>query len=409
MNQADIGIVGGGLAGATAAAMLGRAGISTVMIDVHKTYPEDFRVEKVEKKQEGLFEDTGFGDAVYRAGTLFDEIWLARFGVLIDKRPNRQFGIAYADLIATVRAQIPDSVQFVVGKVTDIKTSPTNQTIVLANGETWSVRLVVLATGLNNNTLREKVGITRQIIDKCHVVSVGFDMQPTGRDKFAFPALTYMGGPTSRIAYVAMFPMRETMRANMFLYRDMNDPWLQEMRTAPVATMCAVLPRFRRQVGAFEVTSPVLIRPIDLYRTEGYRQPGVVLVGDSFATSSPAAGTGVQRVLTDVTRLCNIHIPNWLMSDGMGEEKISTFYDDPVKTGFDAYSIHLANYLRSLTLDQEPIWRARRVAWFAMQAAEGFWLSIKRQSAVAKWSRSNGSVRWRHTTRDSNRKYSQVR
>jgi 2-polyprenyl-6-methoxyphenol hydroxylase-like FAD-dependent oxidoreductase len=45
MRYTDIAIIGGGLAGSTAAAMLGRAGIPTVLIDPHQTYPFDFRVE----------------------------------------------------------------------------------------------------------------------------------------------------------------------------------------------------------------------------------------------------------------------------------------------------------------------------------------------------------------------------
>ena len=47
MRYTDIAIIGGGLAGSTAAAMLGRAGISAVLIDPHETYPADFRVEKL--------------------------------------------------------------------------------------------------------------------------------------------------------------------------------------------------------------------------------------------------------------------------------------------------------------------------------------------------------------------------
>ena len=43
MKYTDIAIIGGGLAGSTAAAMLGRAGIPTLMIDPHETYPFDFR------------------------------------------------------------------------------------------------------------------------------------------------------------------------------------------------------------------------------------------------------------------------------------------------------------------------------------------------------------------------------
>ena len=46
MRYTDIAIVGGGLAGSTAAAMLGRAGIPTILIDPHPVYPPDLRCEK---------------------------------------------------------------------------------------------------------------------------------------------------------------------------------------------------------------------------------------------------------------------------------------------------------------------------------------------------------------------------
>src|SRR5262245_1849927 len=39
MRQTDIAIVGGGLAGSTVAAMMGRAGIPAVLIDPHDAYP----------------------------------------------------------------------------------------------------------------------------------------------------------------------------------------------------------------------------------------------------------------------------------------------------------------------------------------------------------------------------------
>src|SRR5437588_89809 len=47
MRYTDIAIVGGGLAGSTAAAMLGRAGIPAILIDPHPASRPDFRVEKL--------------------------------------------------------------------------------------------------------------------------------------------------------------------------------------------------------------------------------------------------------------------------------------------------------------------------------------------------------------------------
>jgi 2-polyprenyl-6-methoxyphenol hydroxylase-like FAD-dependent oxidoreductase len=51
MRQTDVAIVGGGLAGSTAAAMLGRAGLRAVLIDPHQQYPKDFRCEKLDASQ----------------------------------------------------------------------------------------------------------------------------------------------------------------------------------------------------------------------------------------------------------------------------------------------------------------------------------------------------------------------
>jgi len=70
MRYTDIAIIGGGLAGSTAAAMLGRAGISTIVIDPHPVYPFDFRVEKLSgDEQIGRFLQTGIGESVLRSAT----------------------------------------------------------------------------------------------------------------------------------------------------------------------------------------------------------------------------------------------------------------------------------------------------------------------------------------------------
>jgi 2-polyprenyl-6-methoxyphenol hydroxylase-like FAD-dependent oxidoreductase len=97
----------------------------------------------------------------------------------------------------------------------------------------------------------------------------------------------------------------------------------------------------------------------------------VVLVGDAFATSCPAGGTGTDKVFTDVAQLCNLHIPQWLSTSGMGADKIASFYDDPVKQACDAMSIRKAFQLRSLSTDSGLGWRAQRLARFAVRSGQG--------------------------------------
>jgi 2-polyprenyl-6-methoxyphenol hydroxylase-like FAD-dependent oxidoreductase len=143
------------------------------------------------------------------------------------------------------------------------------------------------------------------------------------------------------------------------------------MRRAPEKTLNASLPRLRRITGEFEISGDIKIRPADLYVSSGHRQPGVVLVGDAFETSCPVTGTGTDKVFTDVERLCNVHIPAWLTTDGMGESKIAAFYDDPIKTACDSWSAAKAFHFRSVSIDNGITWRAQRWARFVGWLGEG--------------------------------------
>jgi 2-polyprenyl-6-methoxyphenol hydroxylase-like FAD-dependent oxidoreductase len=371
MRHTDIAIAGGGLAGSTAAAMLGRTGRGVVLIDPHVTYPPDFRCEKLDGSQVRVLQKTGLADAVLRAATPDRQSWVARRGRLVDQRPGDQHGILYDTLVNTVRAEIVPEVAFIHAKVMDLSTTSDRQIIGLSNGEQVSARLVVLANGLNSG-LRQRLGMAREDLSPCHSIMLGFNMTPVGRPAFDFPALTYYSEkPSDRAAYVTLFPVGSAMRANLCVYRDLNDPWLRTFRAAPQQTLFALMPGLRRFTGEIDVSDGIKIRPADLYVTRGYLQPGLVLVGDAFATSCPAAGTGVGKVFTDVERLCNIHVPRWFATPGMDEHKIAAFYNDPVKRTCDAHSASKAYHLRSLSIETGLSWRARRWARFVARLSVG--------------------------------------
>jgi 2-polyprenyl-6-methoxyphenol hydroxylase-like FAD-dependent oxidoreductase len=370
MRQTDVAIVGGGLAGSTVAAMLGRAGVDAVLIDPHPLYPDDFRCEKLDASQVALLYKTGLADAVLRHATPDVQVWIARFGRLVDKRPNGQYDIRYDRMVNAMRAEIPERVGFLHAKAAAIAAGPGRQRLTLSTGEEISARLVVLANGLNLS-LRRSLGIGRDLLSACHSVSIGFDLAPVGRPAFDFRALTYFPERAAdRIAYLTLFPIGAVMRANLFVYREMNDPWLRRLRADGANALFALMPGLRALTGEIEVRD-VRIRPVDLCASTGYRQAGIALVGDAFATSCPAAGTGCNKVFTDVERLCNVHIPGWLASAGMDAEKITAYYEDPVKIECDAASEAKAWFLRSLSTEAGPLWSARRLARFAGHFAIG--------------------------------------
>jgi 2-polyprenyl-6-methoxyphenol hydroxylase-like FAD-dependent oxidoreductase len=378
MRYTDVAIIGGGLAGSTAAAMLGRAGIPALVIDPHTVYPPELRCEKIGGEQLDLLRQTGLAEQTLRATTLDGEVWEARFGRVVARKPSDQHGIMYDTLVNTMRAQIPAGVETIFAKASAIANSEERQRVVLSNDEEISARLVVLANGLNIG-LRHMMGIKRRVISECHSVTLGFNVEPQGRANFDFPALTYWPGRTrARMAYLSVFPIDGTMRANLMVYRDMTEPWLPEFRKAPEAAMRALMPGLGRMMGTFKVVGPIKIRPADLCVSEGHNQPGIVLVGDAFSTSCPAAGTGTTKVFTDVARLCNVYIPEWLATDGMDARKISQFYADPEKVACEARCLAKAYHLRSLSIDNGLSWRARRWARFLVRLGQGTWRSIRK-------------------------------
>jgi 2-polyprenyl-6-methoxyphenol hydroxylase-like FAD-dependent oxidoreductase len=353
-------IVGGGLSGALAAVVLGRAGRRVVLVDLRATHPVAFRVEKLAGDQVELLRRLGVIDAIAAEATRFDEIINVYRGKILDRSESEHYSILYQDIVRVVRAQIPESVDVRIGRVAEVETGPATQRVRLASGEVVEARLVILATGLGD-ALREKLGIRRRVIFDRHSVNFGFNMAPAPGKRFDFPALTYYGeNVADRVDYLTVMPLGDVMRANLFTFRDHRDPWAHGFRREPREKLFEVMPGLRPFLGEFEIVGPVQLGLMDLYGIDNHVRDGLVVIGDAFQTSCPAAGTGVSRLLVDVDRLCNVHLPRWFATPGMEARKIARFYEDPVKQAADTRAARMARHRRSISVETTLRWEARR-------------------------------------------------
>ena len=392
-HNAEIAIVGGGLSGSLAAVVLGRAGYRVALIDRHAIYPAEFRVEKIAGDQVELIRRLGLLDALASVSTPFDQVLNIRHGEILDRSNSQHFGVLYEDLVRAVRAQLPASVTFHVGRVVDLHAGPERQQVMLESGDVIDARLIVVATGMGD-ALRHKVGIRRRVVVEKQSLSVGFTMVPGAGETFDFPALTYYGERVAdRIDYLSLFPIGATMRANLFTFRDHRDPWIRALRQEPKATLLAALPGLKPFLGDFRVIDKVQNWLMDLTVAEDFRRDGVVLIGDAFQTSCPAAGTGVSRLLADVDRLCNVHLPHWLATPGMNADKIAQFYDDPVKQAADARASRLAHYRRALTIKTGLYWTMRRQQLYLRRRALA-WIDQRSPAWAARLAALRTGKRW---------------
>ena len=370
----DVAIIGGGIAGSAAAAVLGRAGVGVVSIDLHETFPPDFRADKVAGDQIDLMKRLGLFEELVQGAAASRSVVNIRRGRILDRQRTEEYNLPYEDLVNAVRGAIPVGVTRIAGRVADIDASAEVQHVLLSDGRKINARLVILATG-NGQALREKLGIRRRILRANHSVSLGFDLRPVGRDSFDFEALTSYGASVDdRVDYISLFPFRRSLRANLFVYRDPRDPWLKSFAADPGAALIETLPDLAPWLGAFEVVGKVQMRPVDLYEVEGARRSGVALIGDAYRSGCPSVGHGLSRAFTDVEQLCRVHIPRWLATPGMGADKISEFYDDPVKCAADARAAHAAEYRRASTTGEGLRWNIHRNRVFLQRRLRS-WLS----------------------------------
>jgi 2-polyprenyl-6-methoxyphenol hydroxylase-like FAD-dependent oxidoreductase len=372
----DVAIIGGGIAGAAAAVLLGRSGVDAALIDLHETFPPDFRADKVAGEQIGQMKRLGLFAGLVKSSARSRTTINIRRGRIVDRKIGEEYNLPYEDLVNAVRREIPERVARVVGRVADIEASDDTQRVILSDGRRIDARLVILATG-NGQALRAKLGVVRRILRENHSVSLGFDLKPVGHDAFDFEALTCYGGAAHDcVDYISLFPFRRGLRANLFVYRDQHDPWLKSFAADPAGVLLQTLPGLAPWLGAFEVVGKVQMRPVDLYETEGAARAGVALVGDAYRSGCPSVGHGLSRAFTDVEQLCLVHIPRWLATPGMGAEKISEFYDDPVKRACGARAAHAAEYRRAATIGRGLRWHVHRRRVFLQRRIRS-WLSSR--------------------------------
>ncbi|MBZ9683860.1 MULTISPECIES: hypothetical protein [unclassified Mesorhizobium] len=57
----------------------------------------------------------------------------------------------------------------------------------------------------------------------------------------------------------------------------------------------------------------------------------------------------------------DVHSAPWLATPGMGSEKISAFYDDPIKIAADEKAMRSSLYAKAIATETALEWRIRRL------------------------------------------------
>jgi 2-polyprenyl-6-methoxyphenol hydroxylase-like FAD-dependent oxidoreductase len=252
--------------------------------------------------------------------------------------------------------------------------------------------LVVVASG-SSPRLEAQLRLRRSMIQRNQSFVFGFTIAPLESQAFDFDSVTsYSLEPSARIDYLTLFKIRQSMRANLFVFRPATDPWVREFILEPEQMLRRYLPKLGRVTGDFRIVRKIESGGADLYRMDGNPPPGMVMIGDAFQSVCPSTGMGLDKILTDVDVLSEC-VPDWLSTPGMGYGKLADFYNHPSKLATDSRALHRAINQRRAATNTALRWRAHRLLrhmrWRALGAING---SVAKENHVPKPGSANQSL-----------------
>ncbi len=353
----DVIVVGAGLSGSLAAIMLHERGFRVTVVDRYATYPAEFRAEQLVGNQIQVLRNIGLDDELIDVTKIVPRARNFSLGKQLSSVMAPHYGMPYQDIVQALRRKLPKDVHFIVGRVSDIESGPSS-IVHLDDGQAITAKLVVMATGLNMK-LSRKLGVAYESVSVKHSTTIGFDIRSSKCTAADSSVLVYYGNsPRDGIDYLTIFPCKDVMRGNLFLYRDPHDPWIRQLRQAPLQTLLQAMPALADELGEFTVEQ-VQCRTSDVAVVSQHQRDGIVYIGDAFQTPCPAAGTGISRLLVDVERL-TVHATGWLAANDTSAASLQSYYNDPAKRRSDRAAIKEARFRRAISTNTSLFWEMRR-------------------------------------------------
>ena len=338
MHDLDIAIIGAGFAGLNLAHAVAGHGLRIAVVDKQTACPDIFRAEKIEPAQAELMREHGTLNMRSPRCKPVGKTLSFDGSRLVECDTVEQYGISYADTVNSMRAKLPPDVPVIHAAASEIRPGD-RSAILLDSGETIRAKLVVIATG-DANQLCKSLGMRRVTKSGLTSLSFGFYIARQDGSDFEFNGFNYfLADNPDKIHYLTIFPIGARMRVNLFTRLSPRSGIVPRLRTNTVETIGELFPNLLAYTGAFELDSQVQVVSTAYYRLRNHHVPGVIVIGDAFQSVSPATGSGLSKVLTDVSVLSNLYRGKWKNMQAVGVEEVKAFYRHQTKAVCDRQSL----------------------------------------------------------------------
>lgn len=367
-QRVDVCVVGAGVAGIACAQGLALQGASVVLFERLDPMPNALKAEKIDGEAVISLLRLGFQQTVEVALTpLYNvSIFFGERSLGTQRLNVPEAGGLYHVLINSMRVHLDPRIDFRRGtKVVGIEQRPGSVEVLTDKGESVACRLVVMSTG-DARQLLEPLGATYETQMPHQVFVSAFTMErpPDGNTSPADTLTFHHPVASGPIAYATFFRLEDAYRANIFCPGPITDEWQRDLKQRPLEVMSEQNRLVAEASRGWQVSSPVMIRKMQVFELRPPKLPRVVVLGDAAHTIDPSGGGGLTFSLLETEVLLNFHIERWLSEDDCGPEAIQVFYEDTRRLDAVQKFFGRGRYIYSLNHDTSARGKARRLLFF---------------------------------------------
>jgi len=365
----DVCVVGAGVAGIACAQGLARQGFSVLLLDRLHPMPACLKAEKIGGEAVSSLLRLGFQAAIDAALTPLRDVAVyfgeRRLGTTLLDLPEA--GALYHVLVNGLRDHLDPRIDFRPGtKAVAFEQSADSVEVMVDDGTrrgpAGRCRLVVLATG-DARQLLEGMGAIYEPQAPQQTFVSAFSLQGNLEDQ-GTPVDTQTfhrpipGGP---VAYATFFRLGDALRANIFCPGPVSESWQRDLKQRPLETLAERNSTLAEASRSWKVTSPVMIRKMQVFRMRPFAAPRIVALGDAAHTIDPSGGGGMSFALLEGELLLNVYAPRWLHENDCSPAAIEGFYTDQRRERAVRFYFARGQYIFALNHDSSLRGALRRM------------------------------------------------